>query len=90
MGGKSENGITWIGQLKIQWHFIDMLYNRVKKRQLQDSIFKVTIQEGINSELARIIGESYGVKRLKGNRQAINISVAQANQMAQVREIITN
>ena len=46
--------------------FIDVLYDRVKKRQLQGSTFKVTVWEDINNELAMIIGESYGVNRLKG------------------------
>ena len=38
----------------------------MKKRQLQSSSFKVTIWEDINNELAAIIGESYGLNRLKG------------------------
>ena len=38
----------------------------MKKRQLQGSTFKVTVWEDINNELAMIIGESYGVNRLKG------------------------
>ena len=46
--------------------FIDVLYERVKKKQLQSSTFKVTVWEDINNELAAIIGESYGVNRLKG------------------------
>ena len=38
----------------------------MKKRQLQRSTFKATIWEDINNELTRIIGENYGVDRLKG------------------------
>ena len=36
-----------------------------EKRKLQGSTFKVTILEDISNELAVIIGESYGVNRLK-------------------------
>ena len=66
MGGKSENGDNMEWSTQNTKAFIDVLYDRVKKRQLQGSTFKVTVWEDINNELAMIIGESYGVNRLKG------------------------
>ncbi|KAF7812780.1 putative nuclease HARBI1 [Senna tora] len=66
MGGKSDNG-----NIQIEWStqntklFIDLIFDRVNKKQLQTSTFKQTIWEEINNELAKIIEENYGVKRLK-------------------------
>ncbi|KAK7317497.1 hypothetical protein RJT34_01785 [Clitoria ternatea] len=39
--------------------FIEIIYDRVRKRQLQGSTFKTTIWEDINKELTNVIGENY-------------------------------
>ena len=53
--------------------FIEIIYDRKKKRQLQGSTFKASIWEDINNELTRIIGENYGVDRLKGKFNRLHI-----------------
>ncbi|XP_057430818.1 uncharacterized protein At2g29880-like [Lotus japonicus] len=68
MGGKTEKGesMEWTTQnTKI---FIDIIYDRVKKGQLQGSTFKKTIWEEINIELQKTSGAPLpdGVERLKG------------------------
>ena len=44
--------------------FIEIVYDRVKKKLLQTSTFKKPVWEDINNELTSISGENYGVERL--------------------------
>ena len=66
MGGKGVKGDQMDWSPQNTKAFIDIMYDRVKKNQLQTSTFKGDIWEKINSELTQIIGEDYGVERLKG------------------------
>ncbi|XAR71447.1 hypothetical protein NMG60_11028706 [Bertholletia excelsa] len=53
--------------------FIEIIYDRVKKKQLQGSTFKPAIWEDINNDLTMIIGENYGVDRLRGKFNRIRV-----------------
>ena len=66
MGGKSvtRDQMDWSPQNTET--FITIMYDRVKKKQLQTLTFKGDIWEKINTELTQIIREDYGVERLKG------------------------
>ena len=44
--------------------FVEIIYDRVKKKLLQASTFKKPVWEDINNELTSISGENYGVERL--------------------------
>lgn len=46
--------------------FIEKIYGRMKKGQLQGSTFKMTIWEEINTELHELTGTNYVVDKLKG------------------------
>ncbi|OIW17840.1 hypothetical protein TanjilG_02468 [Lupinus angustifolius] len=60
---KGEN-MDWI--IQNTKTFIEIIYDRVKKKLLQGSTFKTPAWEDINNELVKVTGENYGVDRLKG------------------------
>ena len=66
MEGKSvkRDQMDWLPQNTKA--FVDIIYDQLKKKQLQALTFKGDIWEKINFELTQIIGEDYGVERLKG------------------------
>ena len=66
MGGKREIGENMDWPSQNTKAFIDIIYDRVKKKQLQGSTFKNTVWEEINNELTNMVGQNYGVNRLKG------------------------
>lgn len=55
--------MEWIVQItKV---LFEIIYDQVKKRQLQGSTLKTTFWEETNGELKKITRENYGVDRLK-------------------------
>ncbi|CAJ2635895.1 unnamed protein product [Trifolium pratense] len=65
MGWKNEKGehLEWAFQTTET--FIELIYNRVEKKQMEKSSFKIEIWEDINNELKNITGFNFGVDKLK-------------------------
>ncbi|XP_045787254.1 uncharacterized protein LOC123882438 [Trifolium pratense] len=65
MGWKNEKGehLEWAFQTTET--FIELIYNRVEKKQMEKSSFKIEIWEDINNELKNITGFNFGVDKRK-------------------------
>ncbi|KAL6499969.1 hypothetical protein OROGR_027879 [Orobanche gracilis] len=66
MGVKSEKGENMDWPIQNTKAFVEIIYERVKKKLLQGSTFKTPVWEDINNDLSKVTGENYGVDRLKG------------------------
>ena len=62
MGGKSEKGEVMEWNTENTKAFIEIMYDRVKKGQLQTFTFKTSTWEEINNELHVKIGVKYGIE----------------------------
>ena len=65
MGGKGEKGEVMEWNTENTKALIEIIYDRVKKGQLQTSTFKTPTWEEINNKLDRKIGVNYGIEKLK-------------------------
>ncbi|CAL0320089.1 unnamed protein product [Lupinus luteus] len=66
MGLKIEKGENMDWTIQNTKTFIEIIYDRVKKKLLQGSTFKTPVWEDINNELQKVTLENYGVDRLNG------------------------
>ena len=66
MGGKGKDVDAKDWAKEKETAFIQLLIRKIREGKLQSSTFKKEVWSEINNEFRDIIGEDYGVERLKG------------------------